>query len=176
MIRLTFIALLAASTAMAQQNHDHPAGGQNLAGPLEPGQGAFAAIAEIVTILQANPDTEWSLVDMGALRQHLIDMDDLITQAQVSAREVPNGAIFSAKLTGPIGGAVRRMVPAHAPVLAAETGWFSLAEFDGDEVIWTVTSPEGAEAIRALGFFGLMAVGSHHQPHHLALATGQMVH
>jgi len=41
-----------------------------------PGQDAFGAIQEIVQILDADPKTDWSKVDLEALRQHLIDMDE----------------------------------------------------------------------------------------------------
>ena len=44
--------------------------------PPMPGQDAFGAIQEIVQILDADPKTDWSKVDLEALRQHLIDMDE----------------------------------------------------------------------------------------------------
>ncbi len=154
-----------------QMPHDMaPAG----ALPAEPGQGAFAAIAEIVAMLMADPATDWSRVDIDGLRQHLVDMDSLVTQARVSTAPVPDGAVFTIALKGPGGAAAGRMVPAHAPVLAAETGWTSRAERQGDRIVWTVTAPGAAEPIRALGFFGLMAVGDHHRRHHLAMARGDM--
>ena len=168
---------LLATAAPAQTAHDHAAMMAQQSGmPTEPGQGAFAAIAEIVAMLTADPETEWAKVDIAGLRQHLIDMDNLVTFAEVTQDTVPDGAVFQASLSGPGGEAARRMVPAPAPVLAAETGWTSTTETTGDTLVWTVTSPENAEAIRALGFFGLMAVGGHHQEHHLGMATGRMVH
>ncbi len=166
-----------ATAAPAQTTHDHAAMmGQASGVPTEPGQGAFAAIAEIVAMLTADPSTDWAEVDIAALRQHLVDMDTLVTSAEVTQEVSPDGAVFRASLIGPGGGAVSRMVPAHAPVLAAETGWSSAAVSEGDDIVWTVTSPDNAEAIRALGFFGLMAVGNHHPDHHLGMATGRMVH
>ena len=45
--------------------------------PVEAGQGAFAAVAEIVSILTADPKTDWSKVDISALREHLADMNEL---------------------------------------------------------------------------------------------------
>ena len=42
-----------------------------------PGQDAFGAIQEIVQILQSDPKTDWSKVNIDALRQHLIDMRDI---------------------------------------------------------------------------------------------------
>ncbi|MCI2401026.1 hypothetical protein [Aliiroseovarius subalbicans] len=177
MIRLVLIVLLASSTATAQHNsHDHSAGGQSMAVPEEPGQGAFASIAEIVALLRADSDTNWSRVDIAGLRQHLIDMDNLITHAEATVEQVPHGVMFRVGLTGPGGEAVRRMVPAHAPALAIETGWSSVAAIGRHEVTWTVTSSDEVDVIRALGFVGLMAVGGHHQAHHLGMATGEMVH
>jgi hypothetical protein len=49
--------------------------GQAAALPTQPGQSAFAAIQEIVAMLEADPKTDWSRVNIEALRQHLIDMD-----------------------------------------------------------------------------------------------------
>lgn len=68
------------------------------------------------------------------------------------------------------------MVPAHGPVLAAETGWASAVEETEFAIIWRVTSATDAQVIAALGFYGLMAVGDHHTEHHLGLAQGKMVH
>jgi hypothetical protein len=39
----------------------------------------------------------------------------------------------------------------------------------------TVTGPNPA-MIRGLGFFGVMALGMHHQAHHMALASGADPH
>ncbi|WP_282181965.1 hypothetical protein [Aliiroseovarius marinus] len=179
MLRHTIFAiatLFAAAPVYAQHSHDHAGHAPQTVLPTEPGQGAFAAIAEIVALLRANPETDWSAVDIAALRQHLIDMDNLVTHAEVTTEDVPNGARFHVQTTGLGGSAVSRMVPAHAPVLRADTGWESQVLLNGDEVVWTVTSQTDAEVIRALGFFGLMAVGNHHQPHHLGMATGSIVH
>ena len=43
--------------------------------PMLPGQDAFGAMQEIVHILDVDPQTDWSKVDLEALRQHLIDMN-----------------------------------------------------------------------------------------------------
>jgi hypothetical protein len=43
--------------------------------PTFPGQDAFGAIAEVVQLLDADPQTDWSRVDLERLRQHLIDMN-----------------------------------------------------------------------------------------------------
>src|SRR5271167_2194275 len=49
--------------------------------PTMPGQDAFGAIQEIVQILQSDPKTDWSKVDLEALRQHLIDMNKVTLKA-----------------------------------------------------------------------------------------------
>src|SRR5437879_13280128 len=45
--------------------------------PTMPGQDAFGAIQEIVQMLEADPKTDWSKVDLEGLRQHLIDMNEV---------------------------------------------------------------------------------------------------
>lgn len=45
--------------------------------PVQPGNGAFAAIQEIVDLPMADPKTGWSKVDIDALRQHLVEIDDV---------------------------------------------------------------------------------------------------
>ena len=51
----------------------------------EGGQAAFAAIQEIVSVLLADPQTDWDKVNIEALRQHLIDMDNVTLRAKVAA-------------------------------------------------------------------------------------------
>ncbi|MBV1896117.1 MAG: hypothetical protein KUG70_06635 [Rhodobacteraceae bacterium] len=144
--------------------------------PTEPGQGAFAAISEIVTMLGADPATDWATVDITGLRNHLVDMDGLVSESIITSREIPGGLEFSIDLGKSGNQAASRMVPAHAPFVHAETGWSSLVSQDGDTLIWVVTSNPDALQIRALGFFGLMATGDHHRAHHLAMARGDIAH
>lgn len=180
MLRHVLNSLLAmgvfVAPADAQTSHDHGKMALVSAVPTEPGQGAFAAISEIVAMLMADPKTDWSRVDISTLRDHLVDMDLLVTHANVSVEHVSGGSVFQIATTGSGGGAAGRMVPAHAPFLTAETGWSSEVALNGDQLIWTVTSDTDEQAIRVLGFFGLMAVGAHHQEHHMGMATGKMVH
>lgn len=179
---ITTAAMLACASAtplLAQSTHDHTsmhsaAAAQTL--PQEPGQGAFAAISEIVALLLADPATDWSSVDINALRQHLVDMDNLITQTQAQTTQIDNGLEIQITLTGVGGGSAERMVPAHAPVLGAETGWASVVTRADNMLVWRVTDMAAVDTIRALGFYGLMAVGDHHRAHHLGMAVGEMVH
>ena len=181
-IALTTAALCALATAAPAQHASHaPGAGPEAgagAGPLEPGQGAFAAIAEIVALLASDPATDWSRVDIAALQAHLADMDAVVMDSEVAQEDLPDGLRMTLSRDGRAGVAAARMVPAHGPVLAAETGWLSEVESGDDALTWTVRDPSGAavEQIRALGFFGLMATGAHHQPHHMALARGAPMH
>jgi hypothetical protein len=169
-----------ATPAFAQMEHRHD--GHVEAGdvsvPQAPGQDMFGAISEIVRILEDDPETDWSRVDIGALRRHLLDMDALFKQADVIEENIANGLRMRIARSGPGGEAAGRMVPAHAPFLKAETGWMSAVEVGDTEIVWIVTAASDAEVtkIRALGFFGLMATGGHHQRHHLAIARGESMY
>ena len=70
--------------------------------------------------------------------------------------------------------AIQAMVPAHAPFLAAETGWDVSTEELDDGMALIVDGD--AVRIQALGFFGMMTIGAHHQEHHLMLAKGRAPH
>ena len=151
------------------------------ASPLtEPGNAAFAAVAEVVRELEARPDTDWSRVDLEALRRHLRDMERFTLDAEVVRRqEVPNG------LQVVVGGpdretrqAVRRALQAHAPMLERETGWDARVRAREERTELTVTAdrPADVDRIRGLGYIGLMASGAHHTRHHWMIATGRHPH
>ena len=174
--KMAVAAVMLASGAMAQTHSGHDQMMVETPLPTEPGQGAFAAIAEIVAALRANPHTDWSAVDIDALRAHLRDMALVTLEAEVFSQSIEGGLEMRISTAGEPGAAAARMVPAHGPVLAAETGWSSDLRDQDDALVWRVTSDRGAEQIRALGFWGLMATGDHHREHHLGMATGQRVH
>ena len=181
---LLLAALLVASPALGQSH-----GGHGMSGPeaipaddgailSEPGQGAFAAMAEAVARLEADPGTDWSRVDVRALRDHLIDMDRVVRDAEARVEPVAGGLRATVTGDAATAAALRRMVPAHAAELSRDPRWRAEAEPMPYGVILTVTSddPAIAERIRALGFFGLMASQDHHRAHHWAIATGSMRH
>lgn len=180
------LCLLAIAPPAYAQDHAHGHSGHeshaattaSLTIPLEGGQGAFTAIAEIVALLQADPGTDWEKVDIAALQEHLLDMSLLTLQSDVEPLGLPNGAAFKITANGRSLEAVQRMVMAHAPFLADATGWQVSSELVEDGAILQVSSSDRSEAqmIEALGFYGLMATDAHHQEHHLAIATGQIVH
>ena len=79
---LIFISLMAfAGNNYAEERtrHDHktmPRASSNATPLTEPGNDAFAAIQEAVDELMSNPNTDWRRVNLEALRQHLVDMDN----------------------------------------------------------------------------------------------------
>ena len=113
MKRLAFAAAMAfvASHALAgdpgqmpaMQHQDHAAMVQEQAAvPREGGQAAFAAIQEIVAMLAADPQTDWSKVNIEALREHLVDMDNVTLRAHATSEDVDNGVRFLATGEGPV--------------------------------------------------------------------------
>lgn len=164
----------AASPGESHQAHADHADGET---PGEAGQSAFAAIAEIVALLTADPDTDWSKVDITALRTHLVDMDRLILGASASQQTDGDTVIFQISGEGEVLRAIHAMVPAHARELDKIDDWRVSAEAIPEGAILKVSTENAAEQekVAALGFFGLMATGSHHQPHHMAMAKGDMM-
>lgn len=162
-----------------QATHDSAAAGST---PVEMGQSAFAALAEIIAMLEADPQTDWSKVDIEALRAHLVDMNEVTLYAQVEMREIEGGAEFTVSGPARTQAALHRMIPAHAVAMAGDprTAWdFGPAADGGMRVTLTVKDPAdevGVQQIRALGFVGMLVRGMHHGPHHLAIARGENPH
>jgi hypothetical protein len=144
----------------------------------EPGQGAFAALSEVVRVLEADPDTDWSQVDLAGLRAHLVDMDRLISDAVVSETDLPDGIAAMATGDADTVATLQRMVPAHAAQLARDDRWTVAVSpsATGMELRVTSTDPAVVARIQGLGFFGLMASQDHHRTHHLTMARGENVH
>ncbi len=175
MIPLALLALALAGSRLEAQ-HDHKSGDAPAA-PAEAGQDAFAAIAEIVAMLEADPRTDWSTVNIEALRQHLIDMNDVLLRSTVRETRVPGGLRLDITGTGRTIAAIRRMIPSHAAVLDPMPQWSAEAKQIPGGTRLTVLSTEPGDIyevahIRGLGFAGLLATGAHHQQHHLAIARG----
>ena len=148
--------------------------------PTMPGQDAFGAIQEIVRILEADPKTDWSKVNLEALRQHLIDMSEVTLKADAVTKPIDGGIEVTVTGTGRTVEAIQRMVPAQAHQVDQMhfNGWSAKTEPLPNGVLLTVTSgdPQQVQYIRGLGFIGFMASGSHHQAHHLAMAKGEFMH
>jgi len=146
---------------------------------MRPGQGAFGAMAEVVRILEADPATDWSRVDLERLRQHLIDMDEVMVRASVKATQVPGGLSMDVTGEGRTARSIRDMVMPHSAELDGMPAWSAKAELipDGARLTVVARDPNDAKTvarIRGLGFAGLLVQGGHHGPHHLAMAKGEM--
>lgn len=179
-VPLCILGLLVATNASAQ-THDHGRmmqGGGASSVPKQPGQDAFAAIQEIVGILEADPRTDWTKVDIDALRRHLIDMGNVTLSAGATAEPIADGMRFT--VTGgsePIVASIRRMVPAHAAAMDGVGGWrFAATPVDRGAVLEVRVPPADMAKLKALGFIGVMTRGMHHQQHHLMIARGQSPH
>ena len=161
---------------MHWQPTDHRARGVSAA-PTEPGQSAFAAIQEIVGFLNADPKTDWSKVNIDALRQHLVDMNNIVLAAEVKDVPVGRGMRFDVSGEGPVRDSIRRMVSAHAAAMNGVDGWaLAAADIDGGESLTVLPPHKDAAKLRGLGFFGVLALGMHHQAHHLMVARGLSPH
>jgi len=143
--------------------------------PALPGQDAFGAIQEMVAVLDADPETDWSKVDLEGLRQHLIDMNEVTLRADAKARPIDDGIEIAVTGSGRTLAAIERMIPAHAQAINGSNGWSARTEPMPNGVLLVVTAkdPKEVQHIRGLGFIGILVSGSHHQAHHLAIAEGE---
>ena len=176
-------AVLAAGAVVFAQDRSHLDHVQHIGGgeaviPTLPGQDAFGAIQEIVHILEADPKTDWSTIDLAALREHLIDMSEVTLKATSVETKIDNGVQIDVTGSDRTLAAIQRMLPAHARELNELLDWQAKTDALPKGVRLTVTSSTRSEVVhlRGLGFIGLMASGSHHQPHHLAMARGEHIH
>jgi hypothetical protein len=174
-VALAAIAVTLGAPGAPAQDHHHAV---PEAAPLSAGQEAFGTIQEIVALLEADPGTDWSKVDLEALRQHLVDMDEVTLAAAAVAAPLPDGVDIAVTGHGRTLEAIRRMLPAHVRELDRIEGWTARTEDlpDGVRLIVTASDPTVIAKLRGLGFIGLMVVGSHHPQHHLAIARGMPMH
>jgi hypothetical protein len=166
-----------------EQHHQQmmaAAGNSDMSIPTLPGQDAFGAIQEVVRILEADPNTDWSKVNLEALRQHLIDMNEVTLRAKVLPKPIAGGIEATVTGEGRTVEAIKRMVAAHAQEIERSqlNEWNAQTQPLSNGIILTVTSsdPQEVQHIRGLGFIGVMVSGSHHQPHHLGMAKGDFLH
>jgi hypothetical protein len=176
------LALTFLPSALAAQDHQHTPGMQHPGSgpqPKEGGQSAFAAIAEVVKLLDADPRTDWNKVNVEALRQHLIDMDEVTMRAAVRTEAVDGGAAFFVTGSGRTLEAIRRMTQSRAATGTPDGSIrMSVSTVDsGVRFVAVAGNPADARAvarIRGLGFIGVISLGDHHAPHHLGIASGSM--
>lgn len=147
-------------------------GGATLAG-----NDAFGTIQDVVAKLEADPATDWSKIDIGALREHLIDMNEVTLNAKADTQATDSGVTITVTGEGRTLAAIKRMVPAHVEELRA-LGWDAKTEDTANGVKLTVAAADAAQRLKlkALGFMGIMVQGAHHQVHHLLMAKGEFRH
>jgi len=184
LLPLATVALLAMLPGVVRAQHTHTPGMSHdsamaAAKPTRAGQEAFATIAEIVRILDADPRTDWSKVDLEALRQHLMDMDDVTMRAVVRREDVSGGATYLVSGTGRVRDAIRRMSLSHGATITAADGftWTAARTPTGARVTVRAAGADDTRMVarlRALGFVGILSLGDHHTTHHLGIANGTM--
>ena len=176
---ITPMPMAIASSPEHEHQHMHNGG---TATPLTaPGNDAFAAIQEVVEKLLADPATDWSRVNLEALRQHLIDMQNFTFNVDVKEQKpIEGGVTFTVKATTPgAAGSLDRLFSAHPAILKQESGWdmTAMKNKDGSYTAKvTGHNPQDAVKIRGLGYIGLVAYGKHHQAHHWQMAIGANPH
>jgi hypothetical protein len=131
-----------------------------------------------VRILDADPKTDWSKVDLEALRQHLIDMNELTLRADAAPKQIDGGLEIAVTGNGRTVLAIQRMIPAWVQMANGLNFWNAKAAPlpNGELLTVTATSSKEVQHIRGLGFIGLLVSGAWHQPHHLARAKGEFDH
>jgi hypothetical protein len=142
----------------------------------EPGNDAFGTIQEVIRALEADPHTDWTKVNLEALREHLVDMNNMTLRVTVLTQQpIANGVeITVAPESAQVAASLDRVFAAHPPQLEAETGWkMSTQKQQGKyRIVVTTAKPDEVAKIRGLGYIGILATGAHHQAHHWAMARG----
>jgi len=155
------VALVSLSLWAAEKHSGHTPGMNHGAmtndgvQPQEGGQATFAALIEIVAMLEQDAETDWDTVDIDDLRVHLLDMNHLMG----TEKSIPS---------------IHRMAPAHSRFIEQSRGWKIEPELNDDGATLTITVEDAAALSRlsALGFYGFMSLDSHHQAHHYQMAIG----
>jgi len=182
-----FVVLLACAGLWAgpgfAQHTDHRGPGASSAEPpvlQAPGESVFGAVQEAVRQLEADSSTNWSEVDVGALHRHLLDMHRVAVHVTVEETSpIENGLRLVVRpTTERARQSLSRVLDAHPHMLRQETGWTLAVETSDDAYVLRTTTddPADVEKIRALGYMGLLAYGSHHQRHHWHLVRGRSPH
>ena len=178
-------ASLALSLGMSQSAVGQSSGGMdhrshmgNTASVAPAGQDAYAALAAIVATLEADSTTDWTKVNIEALRQHLIAMNDVTLGARSRQTDIAGGARMEVTGDGRVAESIRAMLHPHAKMVNALGPYRATVDDIPGGVRFTVTASDPrdqktAAKIRGLGFSGLLTLGAHHAQHHLALARGQ---
>lgn len=175
------VALVSLSLWAAEKHSGHTPGMNHGAmtndgvQPQEGGQATFAALIEIVAMLEQDAETDWDTVDIDDLRVHLLDMNHLILGTEATTSTIGDDQIrFDIRGTEKSIPSIHRMAPAHSRFIEQSRGWKIEPELNDDGATLTITVEDAAALSRlsALGFYGFMSLDSHHQAHHYQMAIG----
>jgi hypothetical protein len=179
---LLLIPLLVAPilTPAQAQHHGHGGRGHGAMPLSAPGHDIFGTVQEAIQALEADSTTDWSEVDMEALRQHLIDMHHVAMHVVVEESTPIDGGVRLAvrPTSDSADAALQRVLDVHPTMLQHQEGWEMTVTEETNRYILRVTDPSGTDAdkIRGLGYIGLLAYGPHHQHHHWMMVQGNTPH
>ena len=183
MTKFFIFCIIFSTQLLAENNHTqmhHQQMMQSKSNLTQAGNDIFATIQEVIVKLDNNPDTDWHKVNIEALRQHLLDMNDMAINVEVVNKKfLKNGLeVVVQALTTRAETTLERVFKAHPYHLGRETGWDMQVVRKGKQfIVTTITEKtEDVAKIVALSYIGLMAYGNHHQPHHWAISTKQNPH
>jgi len=144
----------------------------------EPGQAVSAALAEAIAALESDPTTDWAKVDVTSLRDHLLDMDEVMMRSTATVETSGNIVRVTYTGAGRTLAAIQRMIPAHGAMMEGFKDWRTSTALRPDGATWTIVTDDAQQRdrIRAYGAYGLLTLGSHHLVHHLAIASGAHPH
>ncbi len=112
--------------------------------------------------LKQNSRTDWSKVNIEALRQHLIDMNNVTLATKIKSEPIEGGMRFL--VTGGGDRFDTCMLSAHAATMDGIGEWhFSVREADGGAIFTVRVPPQDAKKLRGLDFIGAMSRGMHHR-------------
>ena len=177
LLMISFAAAALHGQTMGGMDHSAHAAMAKTSASMPAGQDAYATVAAVVAALEADSTTDWSKVNIEALRQHLLVMNDVTLGARATQSPVAGGARMDVTGDGRVAQSIRAMLHAHAGELEKLGTYHATVEDIPSGARLTVTASDVGNTstiakIRGLGFMGLLTLGNHHAAHHMALARG----
>ncbi len=162
------------------QHRDHRAGGQrggNGAGmttPREMGSGLYTTLAELVYLLEKDDRTDWSKVDLTRVRNEVLALDLILSEAEVAQENTEEGVILTVTGSEAVMDAARPTLGTLSAELAQATGWTSTSDVVEDSIVWTVSDPQKqvVDRIQGLGFYGLVVSAQDRRELNWGIARG----
>ena len=178
-MRLLLIVLPLICFAASPSSAQHRQSTITSENPASAGPFVFAELSRVIDILERDHDTNWDQVDLDALRDHLIDMELVFSQA-LSATEIEGTTVkFSVTSVDPkVFRAAKDMATAHGGFLPSSSGYVWKTQATEDSVVIEISAATSDLATKAaaLGFFGMLTLDDHHSFHHEMMARGFSAH